>query len=64
MGIGAELPAGVAKQWAAWGRTPGYLVADVENRAAYARVRADIRALAITDDPYAPEAAVRALMAG
>jgi len=64
MGIGAELPAGVAKQWAAWGRTPGYLLADADNRAAYAKVRADMRALAITDDPCAPEAAVRALMAG
>jgi predicted alpha/beta hydrolase len=65
LGIGEDLPPGVALEWARWCRTPGYLVADGgdERRRAYARLGADVLAFGFDDDPYAPPAAVDALVA-
>lgn len=63
LGIGEDLPPGVALEWAAWCRTPGYLVgADEDARAGFAAVRAPVLAFAFDDDPYAPPAAVDALL--
>ena len=64
LGIGEDLPPGVALEWAAWCRTPGYLVggAGSARRAGYARLRAEILAFGFDDDPYAPPAAVDALL--
>lgn len=64
LGIGEDLPPGVALEWARWCRTPGYVVADGgdERRRAYARLGADILAFGFDDDPYAPAAAVDALV--
>jgi predicted alpha/beta hydrolase len=55
-GQGEDLPAGVAQQWARWGRHPGYFLADEEVRRAegYARLRCPLRTYALTDDAYAP----------
>jgi predicted alpha/beta hydrolase len=59
-----DLPAGVAREWAAWCRSPGYLidlVTDAEAR--FASVEAPATVLAILDDDYAPAPAVRAFAA-
>jgi predicted alpha/beta hydrolase len=60
-GFGEDLPKGVAIEWARWCRNPRYLVGDLGVDADYARFRAPLRAYAISDDPFAPERAVRAL---
>jgi predicted alpha/beta hydrolase len=60
-GFGEDLPAGVARQWAQWCRNPRYLVGALGVEEAYARVRARVRAYAISDDAFAPLAAVEAL---
>jgi predicted alpha/beta hydrolase len=62
-GLGQDLPAGVARQWAHWGRHPDYLLRDGEEvRRRYQRIRAPLVATAIADDRFAPEAGVRALL--
>jgi len=61
-GFGEDLPKGVAIEWARWCRNPRYLVGDLGVEADYARFRAPLRAYAITDDSFAPESAVRALL--
>lgn len=68
LGIGEDLPAGVALEWARWCRTPGYLVGDdggdagVRRRAGFARVKAPLLSFSFHDDAYAPFAAVDALL--
>jgi predicted alpha/beta hydrolase len=63
-GIAEDLPAGVALEWAKWCRTPGYLAGgDGEvRRAGFARLTCPVRAYSFADDPYAPRAAVDALL--
>jgi predicted alpha/beta hydrolase len=65
LGIGEDLPAGVALEWARWCRTPGYLVgAGFESRRdGFARLDAPVLAYGFDDDAYAPRAAVDALHA-
>lgn len=65
LGIGEDLPPGVALEWAAWCRTPGYLVGGpgAPRKAGFARLRADTLAFGFDDDPYAPPAAIDALLA-
>ncbi len=58
-GLGQDVPAGVAREWAAWGRRRGF----VEGEADYARLRMPTLALRVSDDGYAPAAAVEALLA-
>ena len=60
-GFGEDLPAGVARQWAAWCRHPRYLVGALGVEDAYSKVRFPIRAYAISDDAFAPPSAVEAL---
>lgn len=64
LGIGEDLPPGVALEWARWCRTPDYLVGDGgdSRRASFARLQAPVLAYGFDDDGYAPEAAVDALM--
>jgi len=64
LGTGQHLPAGVARQWAAWCRHPDYLMSeDREARAAsFARITAPILAYSFSDDPFAPRAAVDQLV--
>jgi predicted alpha/beta hydrolase len=54
-GRGAELPAGVAREWARWCMQPGYFLPDHPDAAArFARFRAPTVMLGFTDDVYAP----------
>jgi len=68
LGVGEDLPSGVALEWARWCRTPGYVTSDETDegalrRDAYASVRAPMLAFGFHDDTYAPPAAVDALLA-
>ena len=62
LGFGEDLPQGVAIEWASWCRHPRYLVGALRVEDRYRRVRAPIRAYAMTDDPFAPPPAVAALL--
>lgn len=55
--FGEELPAGVARQWARWCRSPEYL----GDWSGHARFAAPMLALSFADDGYAPPVAVAAL---
>lgn len=63
-GMGENLPAGVALEWARWGRTRGYLLGALGDEAASAFERFDglIRAYSFADDGFAPKAAVEGLL--
>jgi len=63
LGFGEDLPPGVAVEWASWCRHPQYLVGALGVADRYARLRAPLRAYAISDDPFAPLPAVEALLA-
>jgi predicted alpha/beta hydrolase len=65
LGIGEDLPAGVALEWARWCRTPGYLVGEdgAARREGFAKLDAPVLALGFDDDVYAPLAAIDALHA-
>jgi predicted alpha/beta hydrolase len=65
LGIGEDLPAGVALEWAKWCRTPGYLAGEgfESRREGFARLNAPVLAYGFDDDGYAPRAAVDALLA-
>jgi predicted alpha/beta hydrolase len=62
--IGADLPRGVALEWARWGRTPGYLVGGdgASRRAGFARFSGPLLSYGIANDHYAPPAAIDALL--
>lgn len=63
-GMKEAIPAGVALEWARWGRSPGYLLDHVPDAAArFDRVDCPARAIAITDDGFAPPRAVAAFAA-
>jgi len=58
-GIGEDLPGGVAREWARWCTSPGYLLDHVEgSRERFARFTAPTLFYSFTDDDYAPRAAV------
>jgi predicted alpha/beta hydrolase len=59
-GVGAELPKGVAREWARWCRHPDYLLRDDADarRARYRAVRAHVLAWGFDDDDYGPRGAV------
>ncbi len=57
LGLGEDLPPGVARQWASWCRSPDYL----GDWAGHARFAAPMLVWGFTDDPYASPAAVAAL---
>jgi predicted alpha/beta hydrolase len=62
IGMGEDLPAGVALEWVRWCRHPEYVVGALGAHASYARFRAPLRAVAASDDRYAPRDAVEALL--
>jgi predicted alpha/beta hydrolase len=65
LGIGQDLPAGVALEWARWCRTPGYMVGGPTGEArreGYRRLTTPLLAYGFDDDDYAPPAAVTALL--
>lgn len=64
LGMGKDMPAGVAGEWARWGKLPGY-VTDADGgalRAGYTRVSCPIRSYSFSDDTLAPPRAVEALL--
>jgi predicted alpha/beta hydrolase len=62
---GEDVPAGVAREWARWGRHRSYIGLYAQRRpdAAFVRFAGPVRLYAIEDDPYAPVASVEALAA-
>ncbi|MBS1151191.1 MAG: hydrolase of the alpha/beta superfamily [Myxococcaceae bacterium] len=61
LGMGEDLPHTVAREWARWCRTRGYLLGDDgSRRALYERIKAPILAISFTDDTYAPKETVAA----
>ncbi|MCB9680462.1 MAG: alpha/beta fold hydrolase [Alphaproteobacteria bacterium] len=59
LGLGEDLPPGVALEWARWCRSRGYLLDHVRDAAAhYAAFEGDLLVVATTDDDFAPLAAV------
>lgn len=63
LGQGEDLPAGVAREWAKWGRHPKYVISHAEAHGirGYAEFDRPLRSVAIADDSYAPVPTVRAL---
>lgn len=63
LGMGEDLPAGVAREWARWGRHPEYLFGFLQERtaAAFHAFHQPLLSYAIADDGYAPVPTVRAL---
>lgn len=63
MGIKEDLPGGVAREWAAWGRRPQFLLdGHEERRAGFERFARPIFAYSFEDDGFAPRAAAVALL--
>jgi predicted alpha/beta hydrolase len=63
-GLGENVPAGVAREWAAWGRSADYLF-DARHEidlTGYDRLAIPLRAYSFADDRYAPKPAVEALL--
>lgn len=64
VGMGDDLPAGVARDWARWARHPAYAV-DEEGRPlrkGFRSYRGKIRAVGFTDDPFAPRRSAEELL--
>lgn len=62
-GTGEDIPRGVAREWARWGRTRDWLLPHVEGAAErYAAFDRPLRAYAVTDDFIAPPRAVSDLL--
>lgn len=63
LGLGEDLPRGVARQWADWCLHPDYLISEhLDARERFARFDAPTLFYSFTDDEYAPEAAVQHLL--
>lgn len=64
LGVGEDQPAGVARQWARWGRHRDYLLRDAPAawRAGYDAIRMPILGIGFADDPYAPHRAMAAIL--
>jgi predicted alpha/beta hydrolase len=64
LGMGENLPAGVAQQWARWGRHPEHLLSECSTgeRERYGRLGFPIRFYRFTDDEFAPRRAVEQLV--
>ncbi len=59
LGIGEDLPKGVALEWARWGRSQGFFTSDPTLVDGFKRVAIPIQAWSFSDDlNYAPKAAV------
>lgn len=62
-GLSQDLPSGVAREWSRWCRSPNYLMDHVEGaRERFARFDRPVLFYSFTDDSFAPEAAVDALL--
>lgn len=62
LGLGVDLPKGVAEEWARWCRTPGYFLRETTGSAErLARFQVPSRIYTFSDDSFAPRRAVSAL---
>jgi predicted alpha/beta hydrolase len=66
MGLGEDLPKGVFEQWVRWVMSERYLFTDprLPGLTNFANYRGALRALCISDDPWATRPAVEMLCAG
>jgi predicted alpha/beta hydrolase len=63
LGTKEDLPGGVAREWAAWCRRPGFLFeGHAERRRGFERFAKPFLAYSFADDDYAPRAAVESLL--
>jgi predicted alpha/beta hydrolase len=64
LGGGEDVPPGVAREWARWGRQRDYVMSCARplGGRGFARLRAPIVSYAIADDPYAPMRSAEALL--
>lgn len=64
IGLGENLPAGVARQWSRWARSRDYLVGALGEQAArsFANFRGSILSLSFADDRMAPRVACQRLL--
>jgi predicted alpha/beta hydrolase len=64
LGLSEDLPAGVARQWAHWGRNPNYIVDDAGTpmREHFVSFAGPIRSYSFDDDIHAPRAGVESLI--
>jgi predicted alpha/beta hydrolase len=62
---GQDVPAGIAREWASWGRSRDYVVGVARSRgaSAFTRYAGPLVSYAISDDRYAPLSTVRPLAA-
>jgi predicted alpha/beta hydrolase len=58
LGLGQDLPLGVAVEWARWCRQRGYFTEDGVAMSGFERLRAPVLSFSFSDDPYAPRSAV------
>jgi predicted alpha/beta hydrolase len=65
-GLGEDLPKGVFLQWARWVRSPRYMFSDptLSGLAHFEKYRGAMRAIYLSDDPWATRPAVELLCAG
>jgi predicted alpha/beta hydrolase len=65
LGGGEDVPAGVAREWARWGRHPDYVLSYARPRGGggFARFAGPLVSYAIADDDLAPRRSVEALLA-
>lgn len=63
LGLGEDLPSGVAREWAIWCSSEEYLMAHhMDARERFARFEPSVLFYSFTDDPFAPRRAVNALI--
>jgi predicted alpha/beta hydrolase len=63
-GQGDDVPLGVAREWARWGKDPRYVFSWAEPRGGlgYTRYAGPLRGVCFEDDSYAPKAAMESLL--
>lgn len=63
-GQGDDVPQGVAREWARWGKDPRYVYSYAEPRGGlgYTRYDGPLRGVCISDDSYAPLTALESLL--
>jgi predicted alpha/beta hydrolase len=66
IGLGEDLPKGVFQQWVGWVMSPRYMFADptLPGLSNFEKYRGAIRAIHLSDDPWATRAAVELLCSG
>lgn len=64
LGQGEDIPKQVAREWAAWGRHPRYIMryADERKDCSFHTYAGPLRSYAISDDNYAPPRSVAKLL--